>query len=75
MSDSGNQQPNPQPQFDAHASGAAAIAGLKELEKFWPVQCEIWNYQCRKIRVKYLQCRDLGFTDEQALQLCAIEWE
>jgi hypothetical protein len=67
-------QPYQQPMSAQQQEGAKVIETLKTLENGFMLRVEVFAYQVRVIHAKYTVCKEQGFTEEQALQLCLKDW-
>lgn len=54
--------------------GPAMIELLKQAEKAMPMKAEILNHQTRILWLRYCLLRDKGFSEQQAIHLCHLDW-
>ena len=54
--------------------GPAMIELLKQAEKAMPMKAEILNHQTRILWLRYCLLQDKGFTEQQAIHLCPLDW-
>lgn len=47
---------------------------LKQAEKAMPMKAEILNHQTRILWLRYCLLRDKGFSEQQAIHLCPLDW-
>ena len=54
--------------------GPILISLLKDVEKSMPLKYEILNHQARILWLRYTLLRDKGFSEQQAIHLCPLDW-